>query len=277
MVNRKYSNLKTLLTIQLDVVCNKPQMNKKITYQEIKPSRDLENFVHSFWTSKNESNVHREVTISPDSFFKIIFFVQGEKIINYFITGIWTEKKDFIIPTNTTIFGCRLKILAPEYLLNKEIASLLDSLKQLELSYLNINNFTLSDFEIIVKQWEVELSRLKPNKKIQTNKLRLSQLLYNSNGDLHTSEVSEQIYWTNRQINRYLNKYIGISLKKYLNIQKIYASYSQIIKGELSPNKNNYFDQAHFIRSVKQYTGETPKSVYLKQNDRFIQLKHIKE
>lgn len=251
-------------------------MNETTKYEEIKPSKHLEDFVHSFWMHKNIGGTPQLLTISPDSFFKIIFLVQENKIIQYFMTGIWTKNKDFIIPPNTTTFGCRLRILAPEFLINEEIASILDSYKQLELSYLDIVTFTLTDFEFIVKQWETELVKLKPNRLIQPNKLRLSHLLYNANGNLSASEVSDQIYWTNRQINRYLNKYIGISLKKYLNIQRIYASYLQIRKGELYPQKN-YFDQAHFIREVKKHTGETPKTLYLKQNDHFIQLKNIQE
>jgi AraC-like DNA-binding protein len=251
-------------------------MNSEITYQEKRPSKYLEDVVHSFWTHKNTEGVPQKMTISPDSFFKIIFLVKENRITNYFMTGIWTNQKKFTIPSNTSTFGCRLKILAPEYLINEEIASLLNGLKQLELSYLNIENFILSDFNIIVKQWEAELMRLKTNKAIQGNKLRLSQILYRSNGSLSASDISNQIYWTNRQINRYLNKYIGISLKKYLNIQKCYASFIQIRDGELYPQKN-YFDQAHFIKEIKKHTGETPKSLYKKQNDHFIQLKNIQE
>lgn len=251
-------------------------MNERTKYQEIKPSKYLEDFVHSFWTHKNLEDKPQEMTIFPDSFFKIIFLVQDNRIIHYFMTGIWTENKNFVIPPNTSTFGCRLRILAPEFLIGEEIASILNSLKQLQLSYLNLGDFILTDFEFIVKQWETELSKLIPGKSIQANKLRLSQLLYSTSGNLSATEVSDQIFWTNRQINRYLNKHIGISLKKYLNIQKIYASYLHIRQGELSPQKN-YFDQAHFIREVKKHTGETPKSLYLKQNDHFIQLKNIQE
>ena len=94
-------------------------------------------------------------------------------------------------------------------------------------------------------------------------------------GNISASEVSQQIYWTNRQINRYLNKYLGVSLKKYLNVQKCYEAYIQIREGKFYP-EGDYFDQAHFIREVKKHTGQTPKALFEKQNDRFIQLKNIK-
>jgi AraC-like DNA-binding protein len=93
-------------------------------------------------------------------------------------------------------------------------------------------------------------------------------------GDISAEEVSNQIFWSNRQINRYLNKYLGVSLKKYLNIQKCYAAYIQIREGRFFPEKG-YYDQAHFIREIKKHTNQTPKELYQEQNDRFIQLKNI--
>ena len=247
---------------------------KEITYQELKPSEHLEEFVHSFWMHKNNSDIPELLTIFPDSFFKIIFIVQENKIINYFMTGIWSEQKEFIIPAKTTTFGCRLKILAPEFLIKEEISVLHNTLKELDIEYLNLKKYFLSDFDFLVKQWESELTKQIATKEIQGNKSRLSQLLYQTKGNISATEVSEQIFWTNRQINRYLNKFIGVSLKKYLNIQKCYTSYLHIRAGEFHP-KENYFDQAHFIKEVKKHTGETPKSLYYKQNDQFIQLKHI--
>ena len=251
-------------------------MTKKSTYKEIKPSHELQEFVHSFWMHKNHSDKFVAATIFPDSYFKIIFIVKNSEIINYFMTGLWSEQKEFSFPPNATVYGCRLKLLAPEFLIGNEIASIQNKLKQLDLSYLNIENFNLSEFETIVKQWEVELLKIKSEKIIPGNKMRLSQLLYKVNGDISAFEVSEQIYWANRQINRYLNKYLGVSLKTYLNIQKCYDSYIQIREGRFYPEKD-YFDQAHFIREVKKHTGKTPRILNELQNDQFIQLKNIQK
>ena len=73
---------------------------------------------------------------------------------------------------------------------------------------------------------------------------------------------------------RYLNKYLGVSLKTYLNIQKVYAAYIQIRNGEFFPN-DGFYDQAHFIREIKKHTGETPSTLHGNLDDRFIQLKNI--
>lgn len=249
-------------------------MNETTIYQERKPSKDLTTLIHSFWTHSNISEEVKEMSIIPDSYFKIIIVIENGKITKYFMTGLWTAEKVFCVPPKATVFGCRLRILAPEFLINEEITTILNSVKQLDLSYLNIEQFDFSNFDNLVKQWQNELLKIKPSKTIHGNKLRLSQVIYEAKGSISATELSTQIFWSNRQINRYLNKYIGISLKKYLNIQKCYQSYVQIREGEFFPKKN-YFDQAHFIREVKKHTGETPKSLYEQQNDRFIQLKGI--
>lgn len=223
----------------------------------------------------NTLDKRESIKVFPDSYFKIIFTVCKGKIVNYFMTGLWIEGQDYSLARDTTVYGCRLKILAPEYVLHREIATLLQGLVQLELSYLNLKEFDLSSFELIVKQWERELREIQSHKLVEGKKLRLSQLLYQANGAITASEVSKQIFWTNRQITRYLNKYLGVSLKKYINVQKCYEAYVQIREGRFFPDKN-YFDQAHFIKEVKKHTGETPRKLYERQNDRFIQLKNIK-
>lgn len=250
-------------------------LNEVVKYKEIKPSGILEPFVHSFWMHQNFTEEPEVLTILPDSFFKIVFLVRNKKVINYFITGLWTTEKEFITPPNTTNIGCRLKILAPEYLIGKEMAYLINSLEHLDKSYLGIGNFQLTDFRSVVSQWEFELTKKISSKEILPHKLRLSKLLYEVKGNISASEVSTQIFWTNRQINRYLNKYLGISLKTYLNIQKCYELYTDIRQGRLYPDKD-YFDQAHLIKEVRKHTGHSPGLLYRGKNDRFIQLKHIR-
>ncbi|MCG8326767.1 MAG: hypothetical protein MI974_03725 [Chitinophagales bacterium] len=250
-------------------------MKEEQTYQQIKPIKKLENLVHSFWMHKNVSDEPEYMTIVPDSYLKIVFVVQNGKVTRYFMTGLWIRENTFTTPPNAINYGCRLKVLAPEYLLQQEVASILQGFKQLDLSYLNLKYFDLSSFEKIVHQWQMELLKIKSPKIITGNKLRLSQLLDRARGDATAKEVSEQIFWTNRQINRYLNKYIGVSLKKYLNIQKAYQSYIQIREGRFFP-ENYYYDRAHFVREIKKHTGKAPSELYELQNDRFIQIKNIK-
>ena len=252
------------------------QNEDNIKFSQINPAKGLEELVHSYWAYQNLTNQVKRVTIFPDSFFKIIIEFRGANITSYFLTGLWTKEVEIEIPANTSMYGIKFKILAPEYIFQKEIASLILSHKDLQLNFWNIKDVILGNFQEFVEQIELKLFKNINQKKIQPKKLQLSQLLYLMNGYISAEEVSNQINWSNRQINRYLNKYLGVSLKTYLNIQKCYTAYIQIREGRFFPD-DGYYDQAHFIREVKKHTGKTPKELYEKQNDRFIQLKLIQK
>jgi len=251
--------------------------SEQVSYKQLNPSPVLEDFIDSYWEHKNLKDTPNKLTIFPDSFFKVIVYLVDKKIVAFFLTGLWPKETEIIIPPQATVYGIKFKILAPEYIFQREITSLLNSHIELDLSFWDIENYNFDDFQTVVDQIEnTIITKLAQYIEVEGKKLQLSQLLDLVQGDVTAEEVSNQIAWSNRQINRYLNKYLGVSLKTYLNIQKIYTSYIQIREGRFHPDKG-YFDQAHFIKEVKKHTSQTPKELYKKQHDRFIQLKNIQK
>jgi AraC-like DNA-binding protein len=89
-------------------------------------------------------------------------------------------------------------------------------------------------------------------------------------------ELSEKVYWSSRQINRYFNQQFGVSLKAYCNILRFSASFKHISEGKLFPGQN-FTDQNHFIKETKKYAGVTPKELSKNKNDRFIDITAIKQ
>ena len=250
------------------------QTGNKNSFSQVKPSSSLKDFVELFWEHKNTSDQVSKITIFPDTFFKLIVEVEDEKIIAYFLTGLWPKEIEIEVPPNTTVFGVKFKVLAPEYVFTEEIASLLQSHRDLGANFWGMDTVDFSSFQNFVDHVGSTVASKLDSKDVDPRKIQLSQMLYHMEGDISAEEVSNQISWSNRQINRYLNKYLGVSLKRYLSIQKCYAAYIQIREGRFFPEKG-YYDQAHFIREVKKYTNQTPKELYHKQNDQFVQLKNI--
>ncbi len=252
-------------------------INKEHVYNEVYPSDGLDDYVSLYFKAENLSNKPQPMTICPDGYFKLIIQLWNGKTTAYFLTGIWANEIDIVIPPKVTTYGIKFKIIASEIIFKREIASILNSVEQKRTDYLGIDKVDFGAFEDVVKQLEsVLLSKLPAKEQIRANRIRLSQFLYSNHEDIQAREVAQQIHWSQREINRYLNKYIGISLKKYLNIRKCYRSYLTITEGEFFPEKG-FFDQAHFIREVKKHTGQTPTALYKGQNDQFIQLRNIKK
>jgi len=123
-------------------------------YRQLNPTERLTDFVDSYWQHINLTDKPKVVTIAPDSFFKVIIQLVDGKIVAYFLTGLWPAETETVIPANATVYGIKFKILAPEYIFQREITSLLLSHTELDLDFWNMRNFKFGNFEKVVVQIE---------------------------------------------------------------------------------------------------------------------------
>jgi AraC-like DNA-binding protein len=239
-------------------------------YKEIEPYGFLNNFVKCFWyyeTTKTEV-LH---TILPDGYFDLIVEFENEILTTVKLTGIWTKPKDIQIPKNTKFFAIRFKLIAIEYIFQKEIKSILDAIVNLPFSFWNIDKYKSDEFEKFATEITSNLdTSIKHLRQIDDRKLKLFDFVYEQKTKT-VAEISSKVFWSSRQINRYFQTQFGITLKEFLNIVRCNATYEEISKGNLNPN-SDYFDQAHFIKEIRKYTGATPKVLNQNKNDRFLQL-----
>ncbi|MNT47860.1 Helix-turn-helix domain protein [compost metagenome] len=105
-------------------------------------------------------------------------------------------------------------------------------------------------------------------------KQKLFELITKSRGEITVKELAGKICWSSRQINRYFQNWLGLTLKSYVNIVRFSNSLKQLKEENFYPELN-YGDQSHFIREVKKYAGVTPTILSKNENDRFIQLNLI--
>jgi len=247
----------------------------KVQYQEYQPAGFLHHFVHCFWQYENlgRENSH---TILPDGFFELIIESQAGELKNISLTGIWTKPINVTVPEKTSLFAIRFKLPAAEYLFQKKIDNLLNDSETLPIDFWNLKSSVNGDFE----DFRVNLSRqLKSSLKLlklkdtDTRKLNLFELIYkNKFGSVE--QLSQEIVWSSRQINRYFNRQFGLSVKGFQKIIRCASAYRLISQGLLSPPAD-FFDQSHFIKEIKHYTGTTPRRLYQNKNDRFLQLSTI--
>lgn len=239
-------------------------------YREIEPNGFLNNFVKCFWYYET-TDTEIQHTILPDGYFDLIAEFENEKLTTVKLTGIWTKPKDIQIPNNTKFFAIRFKLIAIEYIFQKEIKSILDSIVNLPFSFWSIDKYKSNEFEKFVSEITSNLdTSIKHLKQIDSRKLKLFDSVYEQKTKT-VAEISSTVFWSSRQINRYFQTQFGITLKEFLNIVRCNATYEEISNGNLNPN-SDYFDQAHFIKEIRKYTGATPKVLNQNKNDRFLQL-----
>lgn len=241
-----------------------------IEWKTMAPPGPLSDFVESFWMIANNTSHDRQVVIIPDGRFDIIFSLESQGELAVVLRGLDTQPGPASIPANTVFFAISFKLLAIEYLLNEKVDSLLNEGAALPAGFWDVTKYDLNGMETFAGKVSSQMMlMIKPG--IDDRKRQLFQLIYSSNGTLTVKELSEKVFWSSRQINRYFNDQFGISLKTYCSIIRFRASLHHIKAGKLFPELN-YTDQTHFIKEVKKMTGVTPKELAKNQNDRFILL-----
>ncbi len=249
-------------------------MNYKLNYKEIHTNGILSAYVKYFWRYEHTGE-DTEYTILPDACFDLVVDFENNVLENIYLTGIWTKPITLTVTKGATLLAVRFKMLASEYLIQREINSLLNSMTILPKDYWNINSLKSDEFELFASDLsEKMLEIIKQQHEMDTRKLTLFNLIYSEQFH-HVSALSKMTGWNSRQINRYFTEQIGCPLKTLLNIVRCNASYPNIAEGKLYPEKE-YTDQSHFIKEIKKYTENSPGQLHKNENDRFLQLSAFK-
>jgi AraC-like DNA-binding protein len=241
----------------------------KIEYKVIKPNPLLSPFVESFWILVNKSDDVQEMIILPDGRVDVFFSYSNTDAYHVSLMGLETHAEQVSFAPRTLIFAVSFKLLAIEYLLHMSIAEYIGYGCTLPAGLWGISKEDLDDFDAFCEKVSGKLKTLIPAD-IDARKMQLFEMIYSSNGTTPVHELSEKVYWSSRQINRYFNQWFGISLKHYCDILRFRASFQHIKEGKLFPEEA-FTDQSHFIKNVKKYAGVIPKELSKNKNDRFIQ------
>jgi AraC-like DNA-binding protein len=241
----------------------------ELVIHTIPAGHPLHDYVDSFWMLHNTSGSTKEVIILPDGRVDLFFSRSSAQPYHVNLLGLGTRADEASIVPGALIFAASFKLPAVEYILHEDIATLADSGKNLPNNFWGFTDKDLQHFDQfcdkITSAITVRLSNDTDNRKLE-----LFRLLYAANGSLSVKELSEKVFWSSRQVNRYFNQQFGVPLKTYSSILRFRASFGHIKEGKLFP-REDFADQSHFIREVKRLSGVVPRELSRNINDRFIQ------
>jgi len=169
----------------------------------------------------------------------------------------------------------QFRLLAIEHFNLDSIATMINDLKSLDFSYLDLNKFKKDEISFFEYMNNSLFTICRKEESIDPRKRMLLRSIDQTKGNKSVEFYSQTASWSRRQINRYFQSTFGMSLKSYCSIRKCASTYSQIKNGQLNP-KQGYFDQPHFIKEIKKIAGYTPKVLLKNENDRFLQFSIIK-
>lgn len=245
-------------------------MDKDLEFTRINPDKSIADFVESFWLLVNHTDHDKAIVILPDGRIDLFFAASATEPFHGTLSGLETKPDQAILAARTRMFAISFRLPAVEYIFQTSVAGLLDDAQYLPAGFWDFSAADLQDFDGLVQKATQQIQAVMP-REIDARKRQLFDLIYSSNGALTVKELSAQVFWSSRQINRYFNQQFGLSLKSYCQILRFRAAFNQIKAGQLFPDQH-FTDQSHFIKAVKKLSGVSPKELNKNQNDRFIQL-----
>ncbi|UYQ95868.1 AraC family transcriptional regulator [Chitinophaga horti] len=244
-------------------------MNDDIAYQIKSPDASLAPYVESYWLLHNRAATSKEVVILPDGRIDLFFSVTEGQGFTATLLGIGTQPEQASIPPGRLTFAISFKPLAAEYVLHTPVSHLVNSATRQPAGFWGFEATDMQNFDVFCEKAARQIQAALEGD-IDNRKQQLFELIFASNGAITVKELSDRVYWSSRQINRYFQQYLGLPLKVYCNILRFRASFKGIKEGKLFPGEN-FADQSHFIKEVKKLAGVLPKELKQNPNDRFIQ------
>jgi AraC-like DNA-binding protein len=88
------------------------------------------------------------------------------------------------------------------------------------------------------------------------------RLIYQSKGMLKIKELSKQLFISQSPLEKRFKAVVGTTPKKFASIIRFNAVLTQLDGAKSLTDicyEHGFFDQAHFIKDFRQYTGDTPE------------------
>jgi AraC-like DNA-binding protein len=111
----------------------------------------------------------------------------------------------------------------------------------------------------------VEKFMLSQLKDIQIDKLIIEavKIIYQTKGTIRIKELNEKLFISQSPFEKRFRKLVGTTPKKFSSIVRFNAVLNDLNNIRSLTElcyENNFFDQAHFIKDFKHFTGDTPEN-----------------
>lgn len=100
------------------------------------------------------------------------------------------------------------------------------------------------------------------------------QTMINCTGNITVKRLSNDIYYSERQLNRMFNQQVGVSVKTFSRLIRINNAFDLLKKPNnsltLVSDVMGFHDLSHFIRDFKSVCGVTPQEYRNNMSDFYI-------
>jgi AraC-like DNA-binding protein len=257
-----------------------------MSYKAYTPNIDVAAFVKCYWTLDTPKEIKPEKQrIVPDGCVEMIF-EYGDSYRQYrsdgsffiqpkcFVFGQITEPLEIEATGETGIFAVRFH---PEGFIPFATIPIIEmENRPVPLAELFGKDGIRLEKEVLSVQTTVErieiierflLERLISTKSIDNIAKASVAIIFELNGQLSVDQLSDQLKINRRQLERKFSSVIGLSPKQLSKIIRLQTTLKMIANNQFTSltaiaYEGNYYDQAHFIKDFKEFTGMSPKQFY---------------
>ncbi|MCD2424240.1 helix-turn-helix domain-containing protein [Niabella pedocola] len=256
-----------------------------MNYQTFSPGENVDGFIKCYWTLESTEASAQRQRIVPDGCMEMIFHY-GDRYKQYtdqshcivqprcFVIGQLTRPLE-IEPTGATgIFAVRFRpegfipfaTLPVKEMENKAVSTRL--LFAAAGSRLNRNILRAGTTAERIAITETFLqTRLEDQRTIDRIAKQTVEMILSANGRCAVDELSGQLQVNRRQLERTFATMIGLSPKQLSRIVRMQTVLRLLLNKQYDSltglaYEGEYYDQAHFIRDFRAFTGKTPGDFY---------------
>ena len=255
-------------------------------YHVYDPTYELQGFVKCFWTLEDEA--HTQLVpqrVVPDGCMEMIIhygdlyqqiledgttFIQPRSFIFGQITSyieIAPTGKSGIVAARFLPDGLAPFLDVPIASLENKAVALTRLFGEKALTLEQQVNLSLNNIERIHYIEEFLLSHIGEQQQIDNITKSCVDAIVRSQGQLAMTELADKVNSHRRQIERRFNEAVGMSPKQLSRVVRLQATIKMMGQKKFVSLtslalENGYYDQAHFIKDFREFTGLSPKSFF---------------
>ncbi len=248
-------------------------------YESFAPSDSLKKLVKEYWVYENEDPAIHRQKIIPDGYSEIIIHYGDPYRIN--LSGEWKPQSSMLFSSqiskyffleNTGVsgmLGIKFHPAAFYQLFQMDVSEYTDRVIDLKkiisrtegLDEIMDTGISINQRVKLAEEWlKGKLSNLQPQEKVE----QVISKVFETHGMIDIGQMAEEVDLSSRQLERLFKKVIGLSPKFYSRIIR-FSYIFEVIKEQKdswirTALQSGFFDQSHFIKNFKEFTGEEPSS-----------------
>ena len=241
------------------------EFKKNIEYREYNIV-ELESYCMCIWTMKSRTMLDKIISnnILPDACVDIVIDFSNKSIC---FSGFSKDTKDFKLSEKIDYMGVRLKPGIFYFLFNISADEVMDNAipfgdieKEFDIS--SIFNLESTEEKIeYLKKYLLDKVKGKDNYLF----VNVVDNLYKNPSEQSVTDIARKFGYNERHLYRVFKTNCGISPKVLLNILRLHLCLTLMLEEKMKlidvANICGFYDQSHFIKEIKKYTGISPLKI----------------